>query len=313
MSCRSRRKSSFRLPHRCVMPIHVLLVKRANSLAALRFTVRRILFFGAFILLLSSFHSSADGQSSASLNTDGLGKVAAEVGDASPNAHSLAEPNSDTLAAPSEDSLVKNKTQVSGFSIGSETLATVERDYGIAGRERVDEWVSLVREDAQRDVLLEKLKRANDFFNQVRWLTDIEHWGQDDYWATPVQTLASNGGDCEDFSIGKYFSLDYADFDTERLRITYVKSLTYNQAHMVLSYYETPGAEPLILDNIEKTILPASQRDDLLPIYSFDVRNIWLAKARGKKLQADSMQSLPKWRGVNERMQLESMQRELTQ
>lgn len=70
---------------------------------------------------------------------------------------------------------------------------------------------------------------------------------------------------------------------------------------MVLVYYPTPDAEPLVLDNINKTILPASQRKDLVPVYSFSGDSIWLARERGRKLNANSMVSLPQWKSVNER------------
>lgn len=187
--------------------------------------------------------------------------------------------------------------------IGDEILELVEARYGMEARARVQSWGVLLKKDREQVSLADagKMKRANDYFNQVRWLSDIEHWGKEDYWATPIETLASNGGDCEDYSIGKYFSLLETKIDNEKLRITYVKSLTYNQAHMVLAYYETPDAEPLILDNINGTILPASQRKDLLPIYSFSGDSIWSARERGKKLKANSKKSLPQWKSVNER------------
>ncbi len=189
------------------------------------------------------------------------------------------------------------------FHISEETLTLVEQGFGSSAVARVLEWQRLVREQ-QRDKLteLEQLEAANAFFNQVAWVSDELHWGQEDYWATPIETLASNGGDCEDFSIAKYFSLAYAGFDTAKLRITYVKSLTYDQAHMVLAYYSSPEAEPLILDNINKAILPASERSDLVPVYSFNAEHIWLARARGEKLNAKSTDSLPQWRRVNEKM-----------
>ncbi|GAA5316039.1 MAG: hypothetical protein AseanaTS_12440 [Candidatus Pelagadaptatus aseana] len=76
---------------------------------------------------------------------------------------------------------------------------------------------------------------------------------------------------------------------------------------MVLAYYPSPEAEPLILDNINKKVLPASQRKDLLPVYSFNAKNLWLAKARNKRLKADSQKNLPQWRQVNERMLQELM------
>lgn len=192
--------------------------------------------------------------------------------------------------------------------LGDKVLALVKAKYGPEAYARVKGWGDLIVEEKTRLSTLSSvgpadvLARANDYFNQVQWLSDMEHWGVEDYWATPVETLATNGGDCEDFSIGKYFSLLESEFDPAKLRITYVKSLEYNQAHMVLAYYETPGAEPLILDNINKQVLPASQRKDLLPIYSFNGESIWLARDRGRALKGNSQVSLPKWKDVNKRM-----------
>lgn len=192
----------------------------------------------------------------------------------------------------------------SSIVISEELLNDVEAQYGIDARNRVFDWGVLMMEDSRNPTITElgKMNRANDYFNQVRWLSDLEHWGQEDYWATPVETLATNGGDCEDYSIGKYFSLLKADFDPTKLRITYVKSLTYNQAHMVLAYYDKPSAEPLILDNIKKEILPASERPDLFPIYSFNGESIWMARGRGENIKGSSQKSLPSWKKLNERM-----------
>jgi len=192
---------------------------------------------------------------------------------------------------------------VAAGPFGERLLAKIQAEYGVPARERVVGWGVMMQRDKESVALSEfdKMSHANRYFNQVEWLSDIEHWGKEDYWATPIETLATNGGDCEDFSIGKYFSLLETDFAPEKLRITYVKSLTYNQPHMVLAYYETPGAEPLILDNINGEILPASQRPDLLPIYSFNGESIWLAKDRSRRLKGKSTVSLPQWKALNER------------
>lgn len=186
--------------------------------------------------------------------------------------------------------------------VNQDIIDWVLENYGDEASKRVIAWDELMRVDSQENSDTVKMANTNDFFNQVRWLSDSEHWGQEDYWATPIETLATNGGDCEDYSIGKYFSLQAVNVENAKLRITYVKSLTYNQAHMVLAYYSRPEAEPLILDNINGTILPASQRPDLLPIYSFNGENLWLAKSRGRNAQGNSMKSLPNWRSLNERM-----------
>lgn len=180
----------------------------------------------------------------------------------------------------------------------------IQDKYGPEARLRVSAWQQLMHKINSSGAYteLQKIREVNDFFNQVRWVNDIDHWKKEDYWATPVETLGTNAGDCEDFSIAKYFTLSEIGVDNDKLRITYVKALDYNQAHMVLAYYPSPASEPLILDNINKNIVPASRRTDLLPIYSFNAESLWLAKSRNKRLKADSQKTLPQWRQVNERM-----------
>ncbi|MBS98591.1 MAG: sulfate adenylyltransferase [Oceanospirillaceae bacterium] len=130
----------------------------------------------------------------------------------------------------------------------------------------------------------EKLERVNAFFNQVRFLDDIDHWRQEDYWATPVEFLISNGGDCEDFSIAKYYTLKELGVDVSKMSLAYVKALELNQAHMVLTYYPSEDAVPLVLDNLIGEIKTADQRPDLLHVYTFNGDNLWLTK-RGRRSQ----------------------------
>ena len=120
------------------------------------------------------------------------------------------------------------------------------------------------------------------------YLNDSKHWGADDYWATPVEMLASNAGDCEDYSIAKYFSLKEMGLPPNSLRITYVRALKTNEAHMVLAYYPKPDAEPYILDNMTGKLLLASERMDLEPVYSFNDDDMWvvgMTESKGKSSQ----------------------------
>ena len=183
-------------------------------------------------------------------------------------------------------------------------LQKIEKYYGLNASDRIREWRDLLNRLANQIPVedLSHIQAANTFFNQVEWKWDIDHWGQEDYWATPIETLATYAGDCEDFSIGKYFSLTSIGMGTEKLRITYVKALEYDLAHMVLAYYSEPSAEPLILDNINKTILPASQRTDLLPIYSFNGDGLWLAKSRVKPASKNVSENLPSWANLKRKI-----------
>jgi predicted transglutaminase-like cysteine proteinase len=145
---------------------------------------------------------------------------------------------------------------------------------------------------------MQKLAVTNEFFNRLTFVSDIDHWGKEDYWATPVQMLASNGGDCEDFSIAKYFTLRQMGIPAERMRLTYVKALELNQAHMVLTYYSTPDADPLVLDNLVTDIRTSSSRTDLLPVYSFNGSGLWLVKARGMDQHVGDPNRLSRWKEV---------------
>jgi len=187
------------------------------------------------------------------------------------------------------------------FTLDEKTLSEAENEYGPDARKRLNAWVKLISED-QSTTDREKLEKVNAFFNQLQFVDDIIHWKQKDYWATPIELLASDGGDCEDFSIGKYFTLKVMGVPEEKLNMTYVKAVQYNQAHMVVTYYEKPGGEPLVLDNLNKLIKPASQRKDLLPVYSFNGTSLWLAKQRGKGKLVGSSERLGQWKNLLERM-----------
>jgi predicted transglutaminase-like cysteine proteinase len=187
------------------------------------------------------------------------------------------------------------------FTVDEQTLLQAEQEYGSGARKRLEAWSKLIREDKSATDM-EKMEKVNSFFNQLPFIDDIIHWKQEDYWATPVEMLATNGGDCEDFSIAKYFTLKLMGMSDKKLNMTYVKALKLNQAHMVVTYYEKPGAEPLVLDNIDKTIKPASQRKDLLPVYSFNGTNLWIAKQRGKGKMVGSSERLGRWKNLLERM-----------
>lgn len=167
--------------------------------------------------------------------------------------------------------------------------------------QRVDAWRELIRDNRSAGTQ-QKLDRVNRFINQLEFVDDIDHWDREDYWATPLETLTSNGGDCEDFSIAKYFTLKELAVPEQSMRLIYVKSLTLNQPHMVLGYYAYPEAEPLVLDNLIDTIVPTAQRPDLVPVYSFNSEGLWLAKQRGQGERVGSSDRLGLWRELLGRM-----------
>jgi predicted transglutaminase-like cysteine proteinase len=183
----------------------------------------------------------------------------------------------------------------------AEILAYVQDRYGAAAERRVEDWDRLMSGYA-RAPEPEKLDRVNRFFNRMRFLSDAEHWGRRDYWATPIEMLGTRGGDCEDFSIAKYFTLREMGVPDARLRVTYVRALGLKQAHMVLAYYPTPDADPLILDNLIDEIRRGSRRRDLVPVYSFNGEGLWQARERGQGRRVGGSQGISLWRDLTARM-----------
>ncbi|MCP4338090.1 MAG: sulfate adenylyltransferase [Desulfobulbaceae bacterium] len=187
------------------------------------------------------------------------------------------------------------------FTLPEKLLKSVESQYGDFAKRRLIAWQTLIRDDSSTSDI-EKLEKTNIFFNQMQFIDDIIHWKKADYWATPVEFLSTGGGDCEDFSLAKYFTLKALGVAEGKLNMTYVKALQLNQAHMVVTYYATPDAVPLVLDNLVPEIQLATKRKDLLPVYSFNGLGLWLAKSRGKGQKVGSSDRLKRWQDLLSRM-----------
>jgi len=175
-------------------------------------------------------------------------------------------------------------------------LTRLKNDYSEQAVKRGNAVNKLI-EELEGKPVSEQLKEVNRFFNQFQYREDSEHWGQKDYWATPEEFIGTQSGDCEDFVIAKYFMLRKLGVADEHLYLTYVKHLKLNVAHMVLSYFETPKSNPLILDNYNPAIVQGSQRKDLLPVYSFNAKSLFLNNASaglGKSLPTDKIKN-NKW------------------
>ncbi len=178
----------------------------------------------------------------------------------------------------------------------------VAQRWGAAGVQRLRDWQAMA-DSLVHAAEAEQIETVNRWLDGLPYISDQEHWHQEDYWATPLEFVGSNGGDCEDFAIAKYFTLRALGVPADKLRITYVEAVDLHQAHMILAYYPQPGQEPLILDSLVKRILPASQRPDLVPVYSFNVEGLWLARLQGRGERIGQGAEVRQWRDVMQRLQ----------
>lgn len=159
-----------------------------------------------------------------------------------------------------------------------------------------------------------RLATINRFFNErIAFTSDMEVWGVEDYWASPLEMLGKGRGDCEDYVIGKYFSLIAAGMPPAHLRLVYVRATqtpvgrpVVVLAHMVLAYAQAPGDDPLILDNLIDEIRPASHRPDLTPVFSFNDVGLW--KGVNGPSAGNPLSRLSLWRDVVAKVSTEGFQ-----
>jgi len=184
--------------------------------------------------------------------------------------------------------------------------------YGDAVASQIRQWRGILGA-ATGQPEVQQLKQINTFINRsVRFSDDPEVWGSKDYWATLLETFSKRAGDCEDFVIAKYLSLRLLGIPDSKLRLIYVRARiggpnsSLTQAHMVLGYYETPTAQPLVLDNLIGDIQPAARRPDLSPIFSFNSSGLWVQGASNPS--ASSTERLSRWRDLMARLSAEGFE-----
>ena len=185
----------------------------------------------------------------------------------------------------------------------------------LGGSEQLlDEWKLLVS-NLKAAPVDRKLHSINQFFNRkLHFTEDAENWGQSDYWATPLQSLARGKADCEDFVIAKYFSLRSAGLSDQQLRLVYVRAKlggersAISQAHMVLAFYASSDAEPLILDNLITDIRPASRRPDLSPVFSFNAQGVFAGTNANTQPGPGGTSRLSRWQELLDRVQQEGFE-----
>lgn len=131
-------------------------------------------------------------------------------------------------------------------------------------------WHELI-EELRGNQQARQLDRVNRFVNRVRYRTDQRNWGRRDYWAAPREFFA-RGGDCEDFAITKYLSLQALGFQAEDMRLLVLWDLKREAAHAVL-VVRHEGQE-LVLDNLRRRIVPLARLPHYQVHYSVNDRSV---------------------------------------
>ena len=119
----------------------------------------------------------------------------------------------------------------------------------------------------------EQVLAVNEFANRFRYVLDQDNYGKSDYWAIPREFLTL-GGDCEDYSIIKYFSLRQLGVPVEALRVVIVQDTNLRIPHAIMALQL--GDDMVILDNQIKEVVSHRRIAHYLPVFSVNEHHWWM-------------------------------------
>lgn len=122
------------------------------------------------------------------------------------------------------------------------------------------------------------LDEANRAVNaSIRYVSDLEQFGEADRWSAPLASFATAQGDCEDYAIAKYVALQEAGFPLDDLQLVLVRDRAAWQDHAVL--LARTDEHWLILDNRHSELLEDIDAVTFTPLYALNHRGVRLFAA----------------------------------
>lgn len=96
-------------------------------------------------------------------------------------------------------------------------------------------FLEIVNAAAAREGLA-RLGEINRAFNlAIRPVSDRAQYGVEDYWSSPLATLAAGAGDCEDYAIAKMVALRAAGVAADDLRLVIIRETATGDDHAVVA------------------------------------------------------------------------------
>jgi predicted transglutaminase-like cysteine proteinase len=102
----------------------------------------------------------------------------------------------------------------------------------------------------------------------IRPVSDLAQYGEIDIWSSPLVTLASGAGDCEDYAIAKFVALRQAGISPEDLRIVIMRDTIGGEDHAVAAV--RLDGHWLTLDNRRMGMIEDADVRNYRPLFVID-------------------------------------------
>jgi len=129
-------------------------------------------------------------------------------------------------------------------------------------------FLDIVNTAAAREGLA-RLGEVNRAINlAIRPVSDRAQYGIEDHWASPLATLASGAGDCEDYAIAKLVALRAAGVPDKDLRLVIIRENATGDDHAVVA--ARSGGHWRVLDNRTLLMVEDSGFGKYRPLFAID-------------------------------------------
>lgn len=114
-----------------------------------------------------------------------------------------------------------------------------------------------------------RIETVNRLINTaIRYMSDLSQHATVDVWSSPLASLSSGRGDCEDYAIAKYIVLREAGVSEQDLRILLVRDRKVREDHAVVSV--RIGDTWIVLDNRNSALSEDRELTHFTPLYVLD-------------------------------------------
>lgn len=128
---------------------------------------------------------------------------------------------------------------------------------------------------------LKRLRAVNAFFNQVPSKSDLDNYGEEEYWAIPAEFMRKYSGDCDDIAIAKYLALRHVNWPQNDLWLVLVRDVPHKAGHAVVA--ARSDGQIFILDNLNRPkdrLVPHEKQAALYrPLLALNETTVWVFPA----------------------------------
>lgn len=138
------------------------------------------------------------------------------------------------------------------FSIPKDIVESFAKRYGNGALVRLN-YLDRAIQRLKEEPLTKQLSKINTIVNKLSYSSDRNHWKQENYWATPLETLGTSYADTEDMALIKYILLVKVGLNPKNIQLIQ-KNIPCklekdgSKENVSLLYFPKPSAQPIVLD-----------------------------------------------------------------